>query len=141
MQVTRATEYAIRGLVLLGDGQRKNGHVRFMAENLDLPESFLAKIFSSMAKAGIVLSRRGQHGGYRMGMKPDKISLKMVIEAVEGPFALTRCLRPVPACSAKGCAVKQFFSLAQERMAEVLDSVTIADVVRQAADKAPQKDR
>jgi Rrf2 family protein len=135
MQLTRATEYAIRGLAHLCNGPEQSGRVHSMAGRLKMPESFLAKIFASMAKAGIVISRRGQHGGYRLAKKPAGISLKKIIEAVEGPFALTRCLRPTPSCDIKRCGVKKFFSLAQRRMEEVLNGVTLADVATELKTK------
>ena len=135
MQLTRATEYAIEGLVHLCNCPKRPGRIRFMAGRLKMPESFLAKIFASMAKAGIVISRRGQHGGYRLAKKPAGISLKNIIEAVEGPFALTRCLRPIPSCDIKRCGLKKFFSLAQRRMEDVLNSVTLADVATELKTK------
>ncbi len=135
MQLTRATEYAIRGLTYLCNGPAGPGCIGAMAGRLRMPGAFLAKIFASLAKAGIVISRRGQRGGYRLAKKPAGISLKEIIEAVEGPLALTRCLRPTPSCSVKRCGLKKFFSLAQRQMKEVLNSVTLADVATELKTK------
>ena len=134
MQLTRATEYAIRGLVCLNDGKRGRD-VRNLSERLDIPESFLAKIFASLAKAGIVVSQRGRHGGYRLAKKPDGVSLKRIIEATEGPLALTRCLGPFAACDRTPCGLKKIFALAQKRMEEVLENVTLADLKGRAASR------
>jgi len=128
MQLTRATEYAIRGLVFLRDIKGGMGFVRQIAEELEMPESFLAKIFASLTKAGIVLSQRGQHGGYRLAITPSDLNLKQIIEAAEGPMALARCQLPIPTCDDQHCGLRKVFTEAQEKMEQIFADVHLSDI-------------
>ena len=128
MQLTRASEYAIRGLVFLRDAKGGMGFVRQIATELEMPESFLAKIFSSLTKAGIVLSQRGQHGGYRLAISPGELSLKRIIEAAEGPLALARCQLPIPTCDNQRCGLRKVFAEAQKKMENLFEDVHLSDI-------------
>ena len=107
MQVTRASEYAMLGLLALA--RRSGGEVALLdvvAREEDVPVSFLGKIFQSLAKAGLVKSSRGSGGGFALTKPPGDITALEVIEAVEGPLALTRCLDEETGCEhAGGCAL------------------------------------
>jgi Rrf2 family protein len=131
MELTQGTEYAIRSAVFLSRlAPGKTSFVREMSKRLRIPETFLAKLLTALAHAGIVESLRGAGGGYRLAGKPERIRLLSVIEAVEGPLALTRCLKAVPTCKLKsGCNLKKIFKSAQDSITEVLDGVTLADLV------------
>jgi Rrf2 family protein len=113
----------------------------------DVPRSFLGKIFQSLSKAGLVKSARGAGGGFSLAVPAEKISALAVIEAVEGPLALTRCLDEDLGCEhAGGCALCGLFSSAQERVREVLAQGNIAELagrhipggaVRNARERSP----
>jgi len=71
-----------------------------------IPRSFLAKIMQKLTKAGIVNSFRGVKGGFRLARKPEQVSLLDVIEAIEGPTAMSRCAIEASACNlSAACAV------------------------------------
>jgi len=76
-----------------------------------------------------VKSARGSGGGFALAMPAEKISALAVIEAVEGPLALTRCLDEDLGCEhAGGCALCGLFSSAQERVREVFAQANIAEL-------------
>ncbi len=130
MQVTRASEYAVLGLIALS--RRPQGEVVMLdtlAQEEDVPPSFLGKIFQSLAKAGLVKSARGSGGGFSLAQPASSISALAVLEAVEGPLALTRCLDVDLGCEhAGGCALCGLFSAAQERVREVFSGASIAEL-------------
>jgi Rrf2 family protein len=130
MQVTRASEYAVLGLIALS--RRPQGEVVMLdvlAQEEDVPTSFLGKIFQSLAKAGLVRSARGSGGGFALARPAIEITALAVLEAVEGPLALTRCLDTDLGCEhAGGCALCGLFSAAQERVREVFAQATIAEL-------------
>ncbi len=132
MELTQGTEYAIRGAVFLARlGVGESSFAREMARRLRIPETFLAKLLTLLARAGILESHRGSGGGYRLAAKPEKIRLRRIIEAVEGPLAITRCLKPAASCERlRRCSLKKVFKTAQNRVNEVLDSVTLADMAK-----------
>jgi Rrf2 family protein len=135
LQLTRGGEYAIRAIMYLG--QYPVGHVsslRDVGREQDIPESFLAKIFQSLVRAGLVTSQRGAHGGFTLARAASEITVREVIEAVDGPIALNGCVLWPEDCRRSGrCAMHAVWLRAQERMMEVLDDVTVADLVLPAA--------
>jgi len=128
MQITRASEYGVLGLLALA--RRPLGEVVMLetiAAEEDVPVSFLGKIFQSLARAGLVKSSRGSGGGFALVADPATITALAVIEAVEGPMALTRCLDEETGCEhAGGCALCSLFSEAQDRVKEVFSRTTVA---------------
>ncbi|MBT0895260.1 Rrf2 family transcriptional regulator [Geobacter hydrogenophilus] len=93
MELTRKGEYAIRGIIHLA--QLPPGKVALIseiAEATGVPQTFLAKILQNFAKIGIVQSFRGAGGGFMLGRSASKITLREVVEAVEGPIVPNRCL-------------------------------------------------
>jgi Rrf2 family protein len=133
MELTQGTEYAIRGAIYLSKlAPGQSSFVREMSKKLGIPETFLAKLLTALARAGIVESHRGAGGGYRLAASPEKVRLLSVIEAVEGPLALTRCLKSAPSCKRSNvCSLKEIFRSAQKGMARVLGKVTLADLAKE----------
>jgi Rrf2 family iron-sulfur cluster assembly transcriptional regulator len=130
MQVTRASEYGMLGLIALG--RRPLGEVVMvdvLAREEGIPPTFLGKIFQSLNKAGIVRSARGTGGGFALARSADEVSVLEVIEAVEGPIAFQRCLEPEADCTHMGgCALCGLFSEAQDRVKDVFGRTTVADL-------------
>ena len=130
MQLTRASEYAILGLLALA--RRPLGAVAMvdvLANEEGIPTSFLGKIFQNLAKVGIVKSARGSGGGFTLVRSAEEISVLEIIEAVEGPIALQRCLEPSSDCTHMGgCALCGLFSEAQDRVKEVFSTTNLAQL-------------
>jgi Rrf2 family transcriptional regulator, iron-sulfur cluster assembly transcription factor len=133
MQITRAGEYGVQGLMHLA---RRNPGQRIMLDEVSreehIPKSFLAKIFQHLAKAGIVRSIRGSGGGFALARKPSEISVLEIIEAVEGKILFQRCRMDKPDCEhAGGCALCGLFERAQDGIKDVLTSTTLQDLIQQ----------
>jgi Rrf2 family iron-sulfur cluster assembly transcriptional regulator len=132
MELTRKGEYAIRGILYLA--QQPPGKVSLLsdiAEATDAPQTFLAKIFQSFAKLGIVNSYRGTGGGFVLARPAAKITLREVVEAVEGPIMPNRCLISDNSCArGKECNVHPVWGKVQEQVIAILDGVTIEELAR-----------
>lgn len=132
MELTRKGEYAIRGILYLA--QQQPGKVCLLseiAEATDAPQSFLAKIFQSFAKIGIVNSYRGTGGGFTLGRPPAQITLRDVVEAVEGPIIPNRCLTGAGACvRGEECNVHPVWRKVQSQVVHILDGVTIEELAQ-----------
>ena len=131
LQITRQTEYAIRGLQ---DLARRNGdapvQLKVIAGSCEVSEAFLAKIFQMLAQAGIVKSHRGVKGGFSLGREPGEITLREVVEVCEGGIVLNHCLRKVDPCNQSGnCNVSKVWSKAQDALVGALEGTSLADVV------------
>jgi Rrf2 family protein len=104
--------------------------LRDIGTEQDIPESFLAKIFQNLVHAGLVVSQRGAHGGFSLARPAADITVRAVIEAVDGPISLNGCVLWPDTCGRSGaCRMHEVWLLAQERMMDVLDNVTLAELV------------
>jgi Rrf2 family iron-sulfur cluster assembly transcriptional regulator len=133
MQITRAGEYGVLGLMHLA--RRKAGQ-RAMIDEVSrqerIPKSFLGKIFQQLARAGLVRSVRGSHGGFALLKSPDEISVLQIIEAVEGKIVFQRCRMDKPECEhAGGCALCGLFERAQDGIKDVLTRTTLRNLLDQ----------
>lgn len=130
MELTRKGEYAIRGIVYLA--QLPPGKVALIseiAEAAEVPQTFLAKILQSFAKIGIVNSYRGAGGGFMLGRPASRITLREVVEAVEGPILPNRCLINAGTCDRDGtCGVHPVWRQVQQQVVAILDGVTIEEL-------------
>ena len=130
LQLTRGGEYAIRAMTYLA--LRPVGEISSLHDvggQQDIPESFLAKIFQSLVHAGLVTSQRGAHGGFSLAREPAEITARDIIEAVDGPISLNGCVLWPDDCERSGdCRMHEVWTLAQERMMDVLGGVTLAEL-------------
>jgi Rrf2 family protein len=134
MELTRKGEYAIRGIIYLA--QQPPGRVSLISEiaaAAEVPQTFLAKIFQSFAKLGLVTSSRGTGGGFMLARPASAITLREVVEAVEGPIIPNRCLLGNP-CDRGGrtCRVHGTWQQVQLEVVRILDDVTIETLAAQS---------
>jgi Rrf2 family protein len=97
--ITRKTDYAIRCVLHLAESEKEVVMVNEIAQDREIPRSFLAKILQTLAKAGIVQSIRGVKGGFRLARKAHNITLLEVVETMEGAVAMNICAVDKGMCS------------------------------------------
>lgn len=131
MELTRKGEYAIRGIVYLaGKPLDKVCLLSDIAAAVDVPPTFLAKIFQQFSKIGLVKSFRGTGGGFMLGRPPENITLLEVVEAVEGPIIPNRCVVSATECNRSSfCNVHLVWKRVQDDVRGVLTGVTLKDLV------------
>jgi Rrf2 family protein len=132
MQITRATDYAVRAMVHLAtlpDSVRVP--VSELARAGGAPESFVSKVLQQLVRCGMVTSLRGMGGGFQLAVCPDQVTLLEVVEAVEGPLQINLCLPGKQTCDRKSwCGVHPIWSEAQAALKRTLASATIARLAR-----------
>ncbi len=132
MQFTKAEEYGMFGVLYLADADRsKVIPLSEISQAQDIPEKFLAKIFQSLSKAGIVRSHRGVRGGFTLAKSPDQISMKEVLETIQGPYHLMKCTESMTACDQNNgdfCALREVLVIAEQKLVSVFDQFTLADL-------------
>jgi Rrf2 family protein len=105
-----------------------------LARATGAPQSFLSKVLQALCRAGFIVSRRGQAGGFEILLSGRKASVRSVIEAIEGPISLNLCLVSGASCKRKSfCPAHPVWASAQEAMLGVLNAATIADLALQPA--------
>ncbi len=131
MELTRKGDYAIRGIVYLaGKPLDKVCLLSDIAAAVDVPPTFLAKIFQQFSKIGLVKSFRGTGGGFLLGRPPEHITLLEVVEAVEGPIIPNRCVVSPSDCDRSTfCTVHPVWLRVQEEVRTVLDGITLKELV------------
>ena len=139
MQISRAGEYGVLGLMNLA--RRAPGQMAMIEEVSrmeKIPESFLAKIFQHLARAGLVRSNRGAHGGFALARNPAQITVLEIIEAIEGKIIFQRCKLAKPVCQhVGGCAICGLFEQAQDGVKDVLARTSLRGLVSHRAKAAP----
>jgi FeS assembly SUF system regulator len=139
LRITRLTDYAIVVLATAARGVEPVFSARSAAEQAQLPLPAVKKVLKCLAQHGLVTSLRGTQGGYRLERPAAQIALAEVIEAVEGPFALTDCGQGSKSASATGsddpcehrdhCSIQTNLQRVNAIVRRALSSVTLADMI------------
>ena len=131
MEITKKTEYAISALIELAMHPDEYISSKKIASRQDVPANFLPQIIALLGTHGWVEGVRGPGGGVRLISDPHTITVKDVIELIEGKVAISRCLTDDLTCSRLGrCPLHPVWAKAQSALMTVLDGTTIADLVR-----------
>ncbi len=143
MQLTRAADYGVRVMIQLA-APPADGRVSLpaLAQATGAPESFLSKVLQALARAGLITSRRGQSGGFRITPRGRQASMREVIEAIDGAICLNVCLIPGRSCARKAhCPAHPVWARAQQAMLEVLSGASVAAMAAQASPVRPSHRR
>lgn len=127
MQLTREADYAVLAVIEVArHGRMSAGEV---AKRQNMSPAFLGKIVGTLAKAGILTTRRGVGGGIALARPTESLTLLEVVEAVQGPFAINECLSHPGSCDRSArCYVYPVWQKAQEDLKAALD-VPIAQIL------------
>lgn len=127
MRVSAKSDYALRALIEMasrGDGPAVSAEE--LGRSQEIPHGFLQAILADLRRAGIVISQRGQSGGWRMGRTPAEISVADVIRAVDGPLVSVYGLRPEAVTYNETAAgLQQVWIAARHSLRDVFEQVTI----------------
>ena len=137
--MTRAGEYAVRSvLYLASQGHGVVCNRQQIADAMDIPSQFLAKIAQQLAHAGIIEIVQGSKGGLRLAIAPEKVSLLDVVEAVIGEIFLNDCiLRPESCNYRNACAAHLVWSKARNQLRETLHEATFAKLLEKNSCSTP----
>ena len=132
MQLTRAADYAVRVMIhLAGLPSGTRASRAELAEAAECPEQFLSKVLQNLTRAGLVISHRGNTGGFELPDSRNAATMLEIVEAIEGPLRLNLCLVSDAACPRQGeCPAHCVWAEAQEAMAAVLRKASIGDLAQ-----------
>jgi FeS assembly SUF system regulator len=133
LRITRLSDYAIVLLGAAARGERAEFTARSAAEHTGLPLPVVKKILKCLVRERVVESQRGTQGGYRLSRPATQIALAEIIDAIEGPFALTDCGQSAAegeACEyVRRCGVQANWARVTGIVRRALASVTLADMI------------
>ena len=131
---TRRTDYGIRALIFLARSPGAHAKAGAIGADMEIPVGFLQQVLQELQRARLVTSRSGPTGGYALARPPEAITIREIVEALEGPIEPQECaLRGGPCHWEEACALHWVWSSAQAALAERLEAATLAQV---AADDA-----
>ena len=130
MQITRQADYAVRAILYLARmGSDKKAATSQIAEEQDIPLSFLAKIIAQLSVAGLLQTMRGARGGVALARDPDEISILEVVEDIDGPIQLNECVNGSYQCTIDNCPVHDIWVDAQEDLVSRLKATTFGQLL------------
>jgi FeS assembly SUF system regulator len=136
LRITKLTDYAIVVLTNMAGPLRTGPHTaRDLADRTRIPQPTVSKILKDLSRSGILVSTRGVQGGYRLARSPDAISVVDVIDAVDGPVAITECSSGTPTnCEHAGCCpVEANWVRINQMVRGALSTISLADMGRPLA--------
>lgn len=127
MHMTLEADYAVRIVELLTRLGDKTD-ARTISERTQIPQRFCLKILHRLVTDGIVRSYKGAKGGYQLAKPAQEITLREVIESVEGPYMLNRCQSSAYTCAHKDCRFHAIYREISDLVRQKLDSYTFAAI-------------
>lgn len=133
MQFSTSIEYAVHGLIFMAKRPPETVLVAEIAAAIKVPESYLRKVLQLLARAGLVASHRGVNGGFSLARDAHAITLRDVVEAVDGSLPTWCCVKEKKRCGETPCPVSSAFEVARGKMAESLAQTSIGDLAPRVA--------
>ena len=132
MRLTLESDYALRIISVLAKTEQILD-AGTLAERTSVSQRFALKILHKLVLGKLVASYKGVNGGYKLSKSADDITLKDVIELIDGPIAIARCLDSGEGCSMNSdktaCIYHHIFDKISLELAAKLQNITIRDVL------------
>jgi Rrf2 family protein len=140
MKLSVRGEYALRAMqVLARDFQEDDSVVRIqeISDKQNIPKRFLEQILNDLKSAGLVMSKRGVAGGYRLKRAPQHITLAEIIRHIEGPLAPVSCVseKYYEKCSCPDesrCAIRSVMKEVRDSIVQVMEATTLGHLADRA---------
>ncbi len=140
-RISKLTDYAT--VVLAAMAREPNACLTAsdLSERTGLGQPTVSKLLKRFARAGVLQSYRGAHGGYRLAHAPEEISAIRIIDLVEGPVAITECAQDGCHCELEGvCGVGHHWQRINRAIRSALTEISLADLASPAAVPLPRLD-
>jgi Rrf2 family protein len=135
--ISKRTQYGLKALVALGRRYRQSPVlIATLSQEESIPLKFLEAILLDLKGHGLLESKKGKGGGYRLSRPPSTITVGSVIRLIEGPLAPLPCasetaFSPCPECpDIETCGTRMIMRDVRDAIAAVLDNTTLAELIR-----------
>jgi FeS assembly SUF system regulator len=131
LRISKLTDYAIILLGQMAHDAERTYTATGLAESTGVALPTVSKILKILGKAGILTSTRGAYGGYMLAQAPERTSVAAVINALEGPIALTECEGERGGCEqSPNCHARTSWDVINRAVRTALESVSLADMAK-----------
>jgi len=129
-RLNRLTDYAVVVLSQMHAREGELASAQQLAEQTGVPLPTVGKLMNLLSRHGIVVSHRGAAGGYSLAAAPERISVAAIVEAIEGPIALTACAEGSPdPCNVQSlCPMAGNWNEVNRAIRTALDAVSLTDM-------------
>jgi Rrf2 family protein len=141
MKLSTRSVYGMRAMLALADHYREGFLiVKDIAEQQNLPATYLEQLMVPLRKAGLVSAIRGAHGGYTLARSPHDITIAEIVAVLEGPLELVECPSGAGCCGQpESCALMGLWADASKTLVDFFTAISLADMVeRQHAKESTQ---
>lgn len=130
-RLNRLTDYAVVVMTQMAGSGCAVRTAPQIAEDTGVPLPTVAKVLNALARDGLIVSQRGAAGGYRLGAPPERITVAAIIQALEGPIALTACVDGQSGhCESEAlCPMRGNWDRVNNAIRGALESVTLEDMM------------
>src|SRR5437660_2295261 len=138
MKLSLRGEYALRALLVLClNYDQPLVRIQAISDQQNIPKRFLEQILNDLKSAGIVQSRRGVVGGYRLAKPPEEITLAAIVRHIEGALAPVSCVSEnfYEKCSCPDesrCAIRSVMKQVRDAVVGIVEKLTVADLCERA---------
>ena len=129
LRLSKKADYALMAVKHLAVKPSPSASAREIAEQYDIPVELMAKVLQRLVRSGLLMSTQGTRGGYTLGRPAAAMSVADVIQAIDGPLAITACTADKHDCDQyRKCSIRDPLWQIRERIAATLERVTIAEL-------------
>jgi FeS assembly SUF system regulator len=129
LRMSKLTDYGIVIMSYLAKTPKKIQSAAEIAENVGITPPMVSKILKILTREGFLTSQRGLKGGYSLALSADEISVADLVDALEGPIALTECSYAKGMCQQeRSCSVRQNWLRINQAIHDTLDGIRLAQM-------------
>jgi Rrf2 family protein len=131
MKFSTKSQYGLRAVLNLAEHTNQEPKpLSQISDEEEIPYAYLEQIFSLLKKNKIVKGVRGAAGGYRLGSKPNKITIKKLFNTLEGPLVSLSCVQGNKPCrKEQDCKAKRVWKQIDNSLNQALSNLTLADLI------------
>ena len=138
MKLSTRTRYGVRLMVELALSYSQGSvYLKDIAKIQNISEKYLSLIVIPLRTAGLIKSSRGAHGGYCLAKEPSQITLKDIVNVLEGDCSLVNCVKDPGTCPRVPiCASHDIWAIIGEKIDETLNAITLDTLAKMNEEKA-----
>ena len=138
IRMNKLTDYGVVLLTTFARDPAQGISARELSTRTGIPQPTVVKLLKTLLKAGLLVSQRGTKGGYALSQAPEEVPVSAVIEALEGPLAITECNVPGTCEHERRCPARPNWTAVNEVIHDALSKLTLAQMTRPVPPRAPR---
>lgn len=134
LKLSTKGQYGVRAMFELAKNYEQGPlTIKEIAKRQDVSVAYLEQLLNKLRRSKLIKSQKGPGGGYAINKRPEEISVKMILNSLEGPVAIAQCLDPsTKGCKrVEGCVTRLLWKSLGEKIEEFLDTIHLDDLLKE----------